>query len=62
MLDLPPDLPLIHVDPVLVQQALVQIFDNAVKYSDAGLADQGCGADAATAAWIISVSRPGRRA
>src|SRR4249919_2981656 len=32
--DLPPDLPLIHVDPVLVQQALVQIFDNAVKYSE----------------------------
>lgn len=31
--DLPRDLPLIHVDPVLVQQALVQIFDNAVKYS-----------------------------
>ena len=30
------DLPLIHVDPVLVQQALVQIFDNAVKYSQAG--------------------------
>ncbi len=31
--DLPADLPLIHVDPVLVQQALIQIFDNAVKYS-----------------------------
>jgi two-component system sensor histidine kinase KdpD len=30
---LPPDLPLIHVDSVLVQQALIQIFDNAVKYS-----------------------------
>ena len=30
------DLPLVHVDPVLVQQALVQIFDNAVKYSPAG--------------------------
>ena len=34
--DLPPDLPLIHVDPVLVQQALIQIFDNAVKYSASG--------------------------
>ena len=33
VLDLPSDLPLIHVDPVLVQQALVQIFDNAAKYS-----------------------------
>ena len=35
-LNLPPDLPLIHVDPVLVQQALVQIFDNAAKYSPSG--------------------------
>jgi two-component system sensor histidine kinase KdpD len=34
-LSLPPDLPLIHVDPVLIQQALVQIFDNAAKYSPA---------------------------
>jgi two-component system sensor histidine kinase KdpD len=30
------DLPMIRVDPVLVQQALVQIFDNAAKYSPAG--------------------------
>jgi len=36
VLNLPNDLPLIHVDPVLVQQALVQVFDNAVKYSHAG--------------------------
>jgi two-component system, OmpR family, sensor histidine kinase KdpD len=35
-LDLPQDLPLIRVDPILVQQALVQILDNAVKYSAAG--------------------------
>jgi two-component system sensor histidine kinase KdpD len=34
--NLTPDLPLVHVDPVLVQQALVQIFDNAVKYSQLG--------------------------
>ena len=33
VLNMPHDLPLVHVDPVLVQQALVQIFDNAVKYS-----------------------------
>ena len=32
-LALPADLPLVHVDPVLVQQALIQIFDNAAKYS-----------------------------
>jgi two-component system sensor histidine kinase KdpD len=36
MLNLPKDLPLIHVDAVLIQQALVQIFDNAVKYSNSG--------------------------
>ena len=35
-IDLPQDLPLIHVDAVLVQQALVQILDNAVKYSQDG--------------------------
>jgi two-component system sensor histidine kinase KdpD len=33
IVNLPGDLPLIHVDPVLVQQALVQVFDNAAKYS-----------------------------
>lgn len=36
VLNLPVDLPLIHIDPVLVEQALVQLFDNAVKYSHAG--------------------------
>lgn len=35
-IDLPQDLPLVHVDAVLVQQALVQIIDNAVKYSQSG--------------------------
>jgi two-component system sensor histidine kinase KdpD len=34
--DLPQDLPLIRVDQILLQQALVQILDNAVKYSPAG--------------------------
>jgi two-component system sensor histidine kinase KdpD len=32
-LDVPGDLPLIYVDSVLVEQAMVQIFDNAAKYS-----------------------------
>lgn len=35
-LDIPQDLPLVRVDAVLVQQALVQILDNAVKYSGPG--------------------------
>jgi two-component system sensor histidine kinase KdpD len=35
-LDLPQDLPMVRIDAVLVQQALVQIIDNAVKYSQNG--------------------------
>ena len=35
-IDLPQDLPMVRVDAVLVQQALVQIIDNAAKYSQAG--------------------------
>jgi two-component system sensor histidine kinase KdpD len=35
-LDVPVDLPLLHIDPVLIKQALVQVFDNAAKYSPAG--------------------------
>jgi K+-sensing histidine kinase KdpD len=35
-LDLAPDLPLIKVDAVLVEQALGQLLDNAAKYSPAG--------------------------
>jgi two-component system sensor histidine kinase KdpD len=31
--NVPSDLPFIHVDPMLVTQALVQLFDNAAKYS-----------------------------
>ncbi len=35
-LDVSQDLPLIRVDPVLVEQALGQILDNAIKYSASG--------------------------
>jgi two-component system sensor histidine kinase KdpD len=35
-LDMDSNLPLIYVDPVLVEQALVQIVDNAAKYSPPG--------------------------
>jgi two-component system sensor histidine kinase KdpD len=34
--DVASDLPLIYVDPVLMEQALVQIIDNAAKYSPPG--------------------------
>jgi two-component system sensor histidine kinase KdpD len=33
VLNLAADLPLVHVDPVMMQQALVQVLDNAAKYS-----------------------------
>src|SRR5262249_3380962 len=35
-LDMASNLPFIYVDPVLVQQAFVQIVDNAAKYSPSG--------------------------
>jgi two-component system sensor histidine kinase KdpD len=35
-LHIPDELPLVHTDPVLIEQALGQILDNAAKYSPAG--------------------------
>jgi two-component system sensor histidine kinase KdpD len=58
MLNLPKDLPLIHVDAVLVQQALVQIFDNAVKYSSPG-SQITIAARARDGRMIVSVSDQG---
>jgi two-component system sensor histidine kinase KdpD len=36
--DIQPDLPLVNVDPMLIEQALGQILDNAAKYSPPGSA------------------------
>jgi two-component system, OmpR family, sensor histidine kinase KdpD len=33
---IPDDLPILHVDPILIEQVLVNILDNAAKYSPAG--------------------------
>jgi two-component system sensor histidine kinase KdpD len=33
---LPPDLPLVHVDDVLIEQLLVNLLDNAFKYTESG--------------------------
>lgn len=57
-LNIPPDLPLIHVDPVLVKQALVQIFDNAAKYSAPG-SQISVAARARDGRMILSVSDQG---
>jgi two-component system sensor histidine kinase KdpD len=57
-LDLPADLPLIRVDSVLVQQALVQVFDNAVKYSAPG-SKIAVAARASDGRLVVSVSDEG---
>jgi len=56
--NLPHDLPVVYVDPVLVLQALVQIFDNAVKYSAAG-SEIAVAARARDGRMILSVSDQG---
>ena len=60
-LDMDSNLPLIYVDAVLVEQAFVQIVDNAAKYSPTGspitIAAKRNGRDV-----VLSVRGPGRRA
>ena len=58
VLNLAHDLPLVHVDPVLVKQALVQIFDNAAKYSPPGTAIS-VAARARDGRMVLSVSDEG---
>jgi len=58
VMDLPANLPLVRVDPVLVQQALVQLFDNAVKYS-ASQSRITVSARAHDSALVVSISDEG---
>ena len=39
-IDLPPDLPMLKLDPVLFEQVLFNLLDNAAKYSPAGIEDR----------------------
>lgn len=57
-LDVPGELPLVYVDSVLVEQALVQIFDNAAKYSPAG-SRIGITARARESSIVLAVSDEG---
>jgi two-component system sensor histidine kinase KdpD len=36
MVDLPPDTPLVRADPLLLEQAIFNLLDNAAKYAEAG--------------------------
>ena len=57
-LDIPPDLPLLHVDPVLIEQVLVNLLDNAARYAPAGTAVR-VGARRADGAIGVAVSDQG---
>ena len=58
VLRLPADLPLVYVDPILLEQALGQIIDNAAKYSQPG-STITLAANAESAAVALSVQDEG---
>ena len=57
-LDIPSELPFIYVDPILLEQALGQIVDNAAKYSQPGSAIQ-VAARSDSASVVLSVKDEG---
>src|SRR5262245_20670528 len=57
-LDIPDELPFVYVDPVLLEQALGQIVDNAAKYSPAG-SQITIGAQTESDAVVLSVRDEG---
>lgn len=57
-LNFPADLPLVHVDPVLIEQVLVNLTDNALKYSG-NHADVTLGAHADDQRVVIEVADQG---
>ena len=58
VLDLPDDLPPVSADPLLMEQALVNLLDNAVKYAPAGT-EIGIRAEATAASVLLTVSDEG---
>jgi two-component system sensor histidine kinase KdpD len=54
------DVPILHVDPILIEQALVNILDNSAKYSPAcGRIEIGAGLDAGRVKLTVSDEGPG---
>lgn len=59
-LDLPADLPLISVDPVLVEQALVNLLENALKYApESEVIDVGARSTAGAVTLTVADRGPG---
>ena len=58
ILDIPSELPLIYVDPILLEQALGQIIDNAAKYSQPGSTIHSC-CESHGASVVLSVKDEG---
>ena len=55
----PSELPLVYVDPILLEQALGQIIDNAAKYSQPGSVDHRCCQEPEAASVVLSVKDDG---
>jgi two-component system sensor histidine kinase KdpD len=57
---IPEELPVLHVDPILIEQVLVNIFDNAAKYSPpGGRIEIAAGLDGERASVRVSDEGPG---
>jgi two-component system sensor histidine kinase KdpD len=57
--DLPPDLPLVQIDGVAVEQVLVNLIDNAIEYTPADVAVEIVGRAAAEGGVVVEVADRG---
>ena len=61
-LDLEPDLPMLRLDPVLFEQVLFNLLDNAAKYAPAGHRHHACARGARASTVRLAGAGRGRRA